>query len=74
MIGYQTIEKVISVAENNKEILLEMSPLSQTLKEVVVTGRLIEKKADRFVMNMLNNPLVKDKMECGLMADRPSTG
>lgn len=43
LIGYQTIEKVISMAENKKEILLEMSPLSQELKEVVVTGRLIEK-------------------------------
>lgn len=71
MIGYQTIEKVISVAENNKEILLEMSPLSQTLKEVVVTGRLIEKKADRFVMNMLNNPLVKDKMVSSILSYIP---
>lgn len=59
LIGYQTIEKVISMAENKKEILLEMSPLSQELKEVVVTGRLIEKKTGPFRHEYAEQPFSK---------------
>lgn len=62
MIGFKPNEKEIVVRQDRTDETITLEETSEELKEVVVSARYIQRKADRFVMTMQNNPLVKDKM------------
>ncbi|MDR2057987.1 MAG: TonB-dependent receptor [Dysgonamonadaceae bacterium] len=71
MLGYETYEKVILLQSNADlgEIQLENMPVE--MKEVVVTGQRITRRADRFIMNLANDPTAFGKDGVNILNTAP---
>lgn len=62
MIGFKPEERIMDFYQDSTGETIVLEPASEKLKEVVVSARYIQRKADRFIMTMQNNPLVENKM------------
>ena len=65
-VGYAPYYRSIDISENCDLGDIAIVPASNSVGEVVVTARLITREADRFVVDVANNPAVaigKDGME-----------
>lgn len=61
MLGYQSYEKEISLQSNLDLGEIRLEDTDVELKEVVVTAQRITRRADRFIMNLINDPTVFGK-------------
>ena len=55
--GYENLERQIELNSDTDLGDLTMHPSAVTLDEVVVTGNIITREADRFIVNLANTPL-----------------
>ena len=55
--GYENLERQIELSSDTDLGDLTMHPSAVTLDEVVVTGNIITREADRFIVNLANTPL-----------------
>ncbi len=60
-IGYKTTEQQITLDQSTNLGDITLTPESTSIDEVVVTGQLIRREADRFVVDVANSPLALSK-------------
>lgn len=71
-IGYDVYTSTLSINKDTNLGSIVIKTAAQQLGEAVVTAKLIDRKADRFVMNIQSNPIASGKNTVELLSLAPS--
>jgi len=71
MLGYKNYEKEMSLQSSVDLGEIQLEDLSTELKEVVIKGQRVTRTADRFIMNLANDPTIFGKDAFNVMNTAP---